>query len=220
MLTRERQTSRALVAHGFKKLKGLLSMNSWAAAFDPESMHPTRTAAGATEREAAYDAWLAVEDVGMGMPRATEPAALSADGDRRVAGMGLNVPLHRPDHGHRTPAVWHDNNTPAVGAVPGLLHPHEPQRALHSHDRQVGRGKLAHDRPLAAKPGASHWHADSTPAAGALQALQPYAPKPHPCAPRYMLQPMHHSGRQARPAWLVHTPSRTRQARGLCRTGP
>ena len=127
---------------------------SLAAAFDPESMHPTRVANGAAEREAAYDEWLAAEDAAVRMPTAAGPAAPSA----RVVGQGLNQPLHRPDHGHRTPAVWRDNNSPAVGAVPGLLDPHEPARASATRGpRNLPQSKLTHDRQLAAKPGASHW---------------------------------------------------------------
>ena len=124
---------------------------SQAAAFDPESMHPTRAANGAAERVAAYDEWLAAA---VCMPTAAGPAAPSAC----VVGQGLNQPLHRPDHGHRTPAVWRDNNSPAVGAVPGLLDPHEPARGSTTRGpRNLPHTKLTHDRQLAAKPGASHW---------------------------------------------------------------
>ena len=123
---------------------------SQAAAFDPESLHPTRAANGAAERAAAYNEGLAAEDAAV-QPD-TGPAAPSA----RVVGQGLNQPLHRPDHGHRTPTVWRDNNSPAVGAVPGLLDPHEPAFATRG-PRNLPHTKLTHDRQLAAKPGASHW---------------------------------------------------------------
>jgi hypothetical protein len=45
-----------------------------------------------------------------------------------------------------------------VGAVPGLLDPHEPARGSTTRGpRNLPHTKLTHDRQLAAKPGASHW---------------------------------------------------------------
>ena len=137
--TQQQAAARTLRAMRSADSQWAADVRSRAAAFDPESVHPTNAAAGAAEREAAYDAWLVAEDAAMGMAAATEPTILLAS-HRRIVGQGLNAPLHRPDHGHRTPAVWRDNNSPAVGAVPGLLNPDEPS------------ARPVQDRPPAAKP--------------------------------------------------------------------